>query len=233
MKAFVGTSGWSYAWNKGRSLQWYIDNTSFNAVELNASFYRFPFPAYVNSWAKKGDRIRFAVKVNRFITHIHRLNDTAKAQWEKFRLLFKPLDKKIDFYLFQFPPNFKTNKEKILLEFIEYTGLNARFAAEFRNNEWFSKQEIRKIEKSGATFVSVSAPGLPSSIIKTSEFVYLRMHGMVDWYAYKYDYEELKGFAEQIESVSPEKAYVFFNNDHDMLENGKIMVNLLKSYIKY
>ncbi|MQK95352.1 DUF72 domain-containing protein, partial [Escherichia coli] len=42
MDIFVGTSGWAYSWNIGGSLQWYSDNTDLNAIELNASFYRFP-----------------------------------------------------------------------------------------------------------------------------------------------------------------------------------------------
>ena len=42
MEVFVGTSGWSYGWNKGGNLDWYLRNSHLNAVELNASFYRFP-----------------------------------------------------------------------------------------------------------------------------------------------------------------------------------------------
>ncbi len=53
MKFYVGTSGWAYKWNKGGNLEWYLENSGLNAVELNASFYRFPFPNQIKGWVKK------------------------------------------------------------------------------------------------------------------------------------------------------------------------------------
>jgi uncharacterized protein YecE (DUF72 family) len=31
----------------------YVTNSELNAVELNASFYRFPFPTMVKSWSMR------------------------------------------------------------------------------------------------------------------------------------------------------------------------------------
>ncbi|MCO5383003.1 MAG: hypothetical protein NHB15_13700 [Methanosarcina barkeri] len=42
MDTFVGTSGWYYEWNEMKNLDWFIQNSGLNTVELNASFYRFP-----------------------------------------------------------------------------------------------------------------------------------------------------------------------------------------------
>ena len=42
VEVYVGTSGWMYPWNLGRSLEWYVNHSGLNAVELNASFYRIP-----------------------------------------------------------------------------------------------------------------------------------------------------------------------------------------------
>ncbi|MEO0226027.1 MAG: DUF72 domain-containing protein, partial [candidate division WOR-3 bacterium] len=58
MKIHVGTSGWYYEWNQDRTLDWYITNSGLNSIELNASFYRFPFPNQVKAWAKKGRPLR-------------------------------------------------------------------------------------------------------------------------------------------------------------------------------
>jgi uncharacterized protein YecE (DUF72 family) len=55
------------------------------------------------------------------------------------------------------------------------------------------------------------------------------MHGRTEWYAHLYSDEELKGVAERILRVKPEKAYVFVNNDHAMLENSRRMLGILKS----
>jgi uncharacterized protein YecE (DUF72 family) len=39
----VGTSGYTYSWNKGKpnKFEWYLDQ-GFNSVEINRNFYRFP-----------------------------------------------------------------------------------------------------------------------------------------------------------------------------------------------
>ena len=121
MKIFVGTSGWYYDWNKEKSLDWYIKKSKLNAIELNASFYRFPFPNQVKSWARKTKELtiknlKWAVKINRLITHIHKLNKESYTIFKKFLKLFEPLNNYISFYLFQMPPSFRFtpgNKRKI------------------------------------------------------------------------------------------------------------------------
>ena len=67
---FVGTSGWSYNWNLGKSLEWYTNESGLNAIELNMSFYRFPYPNMIKSWAKKGSTLAWIIKVHRSITHL-------------------------------------------------------------------------------------------------------------------------------------------------------------------
>ncbi|RLE86352.1 MAG: DUF72 domain-containing protein, partial [Thermoprotei archaeon] len=58
MEIYVGTSGWLYDWNIGGNLEWYVKFSSLNTVELNASFYRFPFRNQVRSWARKGSKLK-------------------------------------------------------------------------------------------------------------------------------------------------------------------------------
>ncbi|MEM2841617.1 MAG: DUF72 domain-containing protein, partial [Candidatus Bathyarchaeia archaeon] len=87
MECYVGTSGWFYSWNEEGSLDWYVANSGLNAVELNTSFYRFPYPNMVKSWASKGKDLRWAVKVNRLITHTFKFNDRALQSWMKFQNL--------------------------------------------------------------------------------------------------------------------------------------------------
>ena len=69
MDVFVGTSGWYYDWNKKKNFDWFIKNSSLNSVELNASFYRFPFPRQIEVWSTKGTGLRWSIKVHRSITH--------------------------------------------------------------------------------------------------------------------------------------------------------------------
>jgi len=72
---FIGTSGWLYPWNPKKNLDWYVKYSGFNAVELNASFYRIPTPQQVEKWRKY--EITWAVKVNRKITHL-----TSSPPWK-------------------------------------------------------------------------------------------------------------------------------------------------------
>ncbi len=229
MEVFVGTSGWLYDWNPRGNFDWYVRNSGLNAVELNASFYRFPFPNQVASWARKGRGIRWAVKVHRSITHVRRLSPQAVDIWMKFYELFKPLDPYIDFYLFQLPPTFSNtpgNRERIEM-FVRATRLGSRFAIEFRHESWFNSDTVEFCKKLGITVVSIDAP-IGTWIVTSNGIVYLRMHGRTAWYAHEYTLSELVEIADAVLRLRPSKIYVFFNNDHWMLENARAMLRLLR-----
>jgi len=228
MQIFVGTSGWLYGWNEGRSLDWYIENSGLNAIELNASFYRFPFPNQVKSWAKKGENLRWVVKVSRRVTHLHKFNEEAKEVWKSFYELFTPLDPLIDFYLFQLPPSLHADDIEKVLSFFEFTNLGPRFALEARHTSWFEEDILARLKNYNLTFVSIDAPKLPNKVVKNNDFVYLRMHGRTAWYSYEYSEKELKDKALEIVKAEPYCVYVFFNNDHAMLKNAREMKALLE-----
>ena len=230
MEIFIGTSGWLYDWNIDGTLNWYLQNSRLNAIELNASFYRFPFRNQVSSWAKKTSiyGIRWAVKVFRGITHYRKLSYKAIDIWRKFYELFTPLDMYIDFYLFQMPPNFVASDENIekLKQFAKIVALGERLAIEFRHNSWFTINVIDQLKKFNATIVSIDSP-IGRWIVSSNNIVYMRLHGSYTWYAYEYSYEELEDIARRIVELNPKKIYVFFNNDHWMLENARTMMSIL------
>jgi uncharacterized protein YecE (DUF72 family) len=229
MDFFVGTSGWYYSWNEKRSLDWFVANSGLNAVELNASFYRFPFSNMVKSWVKKGSGLRWTVKVNRLITHRFKFSEKAYQSWQKFRELFSPLDANVDFYLFQLHPRITPESAASIEKFVEATGLQRRFALEVRNIEWFNDEWIRWASKLGITWVSVDSPDFPLDVYNTDGLVYQRMHGRTAWYAHNYSDRELEEVAENIGKAKPEKAYVFFNNDTAMLVNARKMLDIFKT----
>ncbi len=227
MKTYVGTSGWSYPWNPD-GFDWYAKNSKLNAVELNSSFYRYPFPAYVKSWAKKGKELRWAVKVNRLITHIYKFSEKAHTRWKSFKKLFEPLDKQIDFYLFQLPPSTTPKSLEKIEKFIKKIKLKQRFAIEVRNEEWFNKEYLKWAKELGITWVSVDAPKFSRDIYKINKFVYVRMHGRKFWYSHNYTDKELKEVVKKIKEKKPKACYVFFNNDHNMLKNARKMKQYLE-----
>ena len=218
MDLFVGTSGWYYDWNKKKNLDWFVQNSGLNSVELNASFYRFPSSKQVEGWKIKGVGLRWSIKVHRSITHWRQFSESALETWENFRELFESMDHLIDFYLFQAPPKFK-DMEKAL-EFAENIGLGERFAFEIRNKELLGDDENCTELTKKVTLVSVDSPDYINRIFP-GKAIYLRMHGRESWYSYNYsetEIEETFGIAAQLQ---PEKIYIYFNNNHNMLENAK------------
>ncbi len=232
MEIYVGTSGWTYDWNPEGRLDWYVKNSGLNAVELNASFYRFPYPSQVRSWKTKGGNLRWSIKVHNSITHMRKLSEKAVETWQKFYNIFKIMDDLVDFYLFQMPPNFSKTDRNIsrVISFAEMTGLGERFAIEFRHKSWFNNDTKRIFERYGITLVSIDAP-IGTWITTTNGIVYLRLHGRTDWYSHNYTRDELLELAKAVLNLSPRKVYVFFNNDHWMLNNARDMLNILRDLV--
>ncbi len=234
MKIYVGTSGWQYGWNEDQSLDWYLENSGLNSIELNASFYRFPFPNQVKSWAKKTESLkdfRWSIKVSRLITHVFKFSEKAFQTWKKFEKLFEPLKEKIDFFLFQLPPILTPKSAERIEAFYKKTKLEEKFALEWRNLDWFNKSWVTWAKNLGLTLVSIDAPdfeNFPREIYCTNGIVYLRMHGRTAWYSHYYTTSELKEIKEKILSVKPSKVYVYFNNNHNMLLNAQQMLALFK-----
>jgi uncharacterized protein YecE (DUF72 family) len=220
---FVGTSGWAYDWNLGSSLEWYVKESRLNSIELNMSYYRFPFPGMLKAWSKKGATLAWVVKVHRSITHFKKLNKESYAIFDRFKKIFSPLEKHIHYYLFQFPPSFKSIDP--VENFINECG-NEKVAMEFRHPSLFTDDMVRWGEKQGILLVSVDAPEMPNKIM-SKNIIYERVHGRTDWYSHNYSDEELSEIKERICSSKFEKIYVFFNNNHAMLENARRMHKLL------
>jgi uncharacterized protein YecE (DUF72 family) len=219
MNIYVGTSGWMYDWNKEGTLDWYVKNSGLNAVELNMSFYRFPTRQQIEKWRKYD--IKWSIKVNKWITHIKRLTDM--QSWYNFYNITKDLNP--DFFLFQLSSSFKRNEinEKRVTKFAEVIG--NRMAVEFRDPQWYLKPL-----NINAVIVSIDSP-IGTYLINNKGYIYLRLHGRDNWYHYEYSKEELRQIATSIIKMNPDKVYIFFNNDHWMLENARYMLKILKEMV--
>jgi len=138
--------------------------------------------------------------------------------------LFEPVNK--DFYLFQLQPSLTPNSAKKIENFFRKTKLKEKFALECRNEKWFKDKWSKWARKLGITLVSIDAPEF-RKIFNTSGIVYMRMHGRTAWYSHNYSQSELKEIVEKILEQKPKKVYVFFNNNHNMLENARQMMKIL------
>jgi uncharacterized protein YecE (DUF72 family) len=221
----IGTSGYTYCWNEGRPtpFKWYLSQ-GFNSVEINASFYRFPTESWVKTWLTIPEDFTFSIKVHRSITHYVKLKDKSLELWNRFRRTIESLEKKIDFWLFQMPSNYKYKQENMerIKTFFERTKLGNKAVVEFRDMSWW--KAIKKIENIGIVFCSVDAPNLPRNLIATNDAVYLRLHGSKDWYNYIYSENELDKIISKIKKLKADKKVIYLNNDHGMLENGRYLL---------
>jgi len=232
MEFFVGTSGWAYSWNEKGNFDWYVSNSGLKRVELNMSFYRFPFPSMIKSWSRKGKRLRWSIKVNRLITHNFKFDEKAFQSWQRFHELFLPLEPRIDFYLFQLPPSMKPDWAERIEDLAVRSDLHYRFALEARNEAWFRPEWIDWASRLGITWVSIDSPDYPRDIHKTSHLIYVRMHGRTGWYSHLYSEEELQEVAGKVLKAKPMRAYVFFNNDHAMLMNSRRILSIFSDFLK-
>jgi uncharacterized protein YecE (DUF72 family) len=226
MKVYVGTSGWSYSWNQGGDLSWFVQHADLNAVELNMSFYRFPRVKTIESWREKGKGLRWSIKVHRSVTHQYKFNEKAFEIWERFQELFSPMNDLIDFFLFQAPPRFRDADR--IRSFMKETGLGKRGALELRDPKLLGDDSICDACQEHITMVSVDSPDFQNRIFP-EKTMYMRMHGREDWYHYQYTTEELKTSAALLIESAPDCVYVFFNNNHDMLNNAREMREILSS----
>ncbi len=218
MRFWVGTSGYTYWWNKGRDrLAWYISQ-GFNTVEVNSTFYSFPFSSSVKAWSRAPQGFMFSIKVHRLITHYTRLSSS--DTWVKFKERLSPINERIRFWLFQMPPSFTYSEKNLsrVLKFIKDHG-DGREVFEFRDSSWWEKG-VKDLTEAGAIFCSVSAPGLPDSIVNSNGYVYMRFHGKNEWYSYVYTPEELDEYYRKISASGAREAWVYFNNDAGMFENA-------------
>jgi uncharacterized protein YecE (DUF72 family) len=95
--------------------------------------------------------------------------------------------------------------------------------------KWFDKNYIEWASRLNITWVSVDSPDFPLEIYNTDGIVYLRMHGRTAWYSHYYTDEELEEVAQKIMKTNPGRVYVFFNNNHAMLENARRMLQIMQT----
>ncbi|HMA62036.1 MAG TPA: DUF72 domain-containing protein [bacterium] len=224
---FIGTSGWSYDhWvgkfypqdlKKNQWIKYLAEN--FNSVELNMSFYRFPFPNIIKGWYNKlPENFQMTLKANRNITHRKRFKDTDELV-EKFYHRADILKDKLGCILFQTPPSFKNTEQNFqrLQNFLESRKPNYRNVFEFRHKSWWNDQAYDLLDKNGAGFCTVSGLGMPKQVQVTSEIAYFRFHGPGKAYESRYTEESIQEWAAKIKKVSKQESvksiYCYFNND--------------------
>lgn len=221
-KILVGTSGWYYKHWLGKfyrpdhspreMLRFYAGE--FSTVEINNTFYRLPERSTFRSWKKEvPSDFTFAVKASRFITHIKRL----RAPKDPIDLLLEraaPLGESLGPVLFQLPPQWKLNLER-LRNFLDCLPGSLQAVIEFRDPTWYVDEVYDLLRRKNVAMCLHDWRGIPWPQELTADFTYIRFHGYKQSYGGNYPNSELKKWAGKIRGWRPRltQIYVYFNND--------------------
>ena len=204
----------------------------FDTVELNNTFYHLPKEQTFKNWHKAvSKKFIYAVKANRFITHIKKLKK-AKDSVNLFMSRAKLLKENLGPILYQLPPRWKANSER-LEDFAKNLSKKYVNVFEFRDTSWFNDEIYSILKKNKLNFCIYSMPGIDCPDLVTGPVVYIRMHGGSILYGSNYADSELKDLARQIKGFLKKKlsVYVYFNNDASgyAIKNALRLKELLKA----
>ena len=233
----VGCSGWRY-WKWRDSFyaevpqpDWFKHYLKhFDTVEINASFYSWPTVANVQAWRRAPGKKKFVytVKVCELITHVKKFKGT-KTLIKDFGMIADVLGDQMGCFLFQLPPSYRYTKMR-LNDIVSQLDPSRRNVAEFRHASWWNDEVYSSFRKAGIIFCSCSAPKLPDELIRTTDEVYVRLHGPKRWYRHDYSTEELAAWAAKIRDSGAKRTWVYFNNDNDAYapKNAAVFRRLLQ-----
>ncbi len=237
----IGISGWAYApWRgsfypKGLRQKQELAYASslFPSIEINGTFYGLQTPEAFHRWAEETPGgFTFAVKAPRFITHIRRLREPAAPLANFMASGILRLGPKLGPILWQFPPNFRFDAEKLeaFLALLPHdteaaaacakrhdnklkarafaridSNRPVRHAIEIRHESFRDKAFIELLRKYDVALVCADTVEWPRLMDLTSDFVYCRLHGSQELYRSGYGDKALDDWAARVDAWSQGK----------------------------
>jgi uncharacterized protein YecE (DUF72 family) len=224
-RLYAGTSGWAYpTWKPDfypagtpakRFLEFYA--TQLTSVEVNYTFRVLPTAKMLEGWlAATPPNFRFSFKAPQRITHIKRLRE-CENDVAQFVAALEPARQagKLGLLLFQLPPNFKADPER-LSSFLAASALRTRSAPpvafEFRNESWFT-DEIYSIlrEHNTALCIAESDDLLTPEVQTAADYSCYRLRR-----AGGYSAVELDAFAKRFTTLAEQRdIYIYFKHEDE------------------
>ena len=181
MKIWVGTSGFQYAEWKGtfypedlpatKMLPFYAER--FSTTEINYTFHRIPSPKTIENWSKlTPENFRFALKAPQKVTHFARLRDCADTL-EYFCRVAAALGERLGPVLFQLPPNFKKDADRLGDFLRELPAMRAAF--EFRHDSWLDDEIFELLRARNLALCLADTEKLAVPTTATADYGYLRL----------------------------------------------------------
>lgn len=194
----------------------------FNTLELNVTYYKFPRVEFLKRWYERSpERFAFTVKAPRQVTHFKKFRQAQRSLQDFNETVQEGLRDKLGCVLFQYPSNFLYEADRLnrIVEMLEPAIKNV---LEFRHESWWNPLVFDALEKAGVSFCGMSHPTLPETIVRTTDTIYYRFHGVPHLYTSAYESKKLELFAQEMLNLpGVDRAYVYFNNTAD----GHAVVN--------
>jgi uncharacterized protein YecE (DUF72 family) len=234
----VGCSGWVYKHWRGifypeglpqkRWFERYAEE--FDTVEINASFYRLPLESTFEGWRDKAPPgFHYAVKVNRFITHMKKLLN-CETEVDRFVALMRPLGHTLGPLLYQLPPSLHKNVER-LDTFLARLPKDLEQVVEFRHKSWYDEEILELLDCHGVGFVAHDMKGLVSPRWASGRTAYVRFHGTSGRYHGRYSDEALTEWSDWCvgQAQSGRSVWCYFNNDihGDAIEDARTLKSMV------
>ncbi len=187
---------------------------AFDTVEINNSFYRLPTPETFAAWrAQAPEGFCYAVKANRYLTQARKLKDCEEPM-ARMMASVAALDPALGLLLYQLPPRFKVNLER-LEAFLAIVPEGHANVFEFRDPSWHCDAVFALLERRGASLCVHDMPGPASPRVAVGPVAYVRFHGTAGKYVGRYSDEALHDWTDWIaaEAHGGRTVWAYFNND--------------------
>jgi uncharacterized protein YecE (DUF72 family) len=181
-RIWFGTSGFSYKeWKpvfyppdvpEKQFLRYYA--TRLNSVEIDYTFYRIPNAKTIENWkSATSETFKFTLKASQQITHRERLRVPSEAL-DYFLTVIRPLEGRLGLVLYQLPPFFKCDIQK-LETFLSVLPRGIAAAFEFRHDSWFNPDTYRLLKGHSAALCIHDADDHTTPLELTAPFTYIRL----------------------------------------------------------
>jgi uncharacterized protein YecE (DUF72 family) len=231
----IGISGWTYApWRETffpkdltQKKELAYASRQVRSIEINGTFYSLQRPSSFATWYEQTPPdFRFSVKGSRFITHLKRLGEVREPLANFLASGLLRLNEKLGPLLWQLPPSFKFDPERLTRFFKllprstaaavklarqhdsrvasrAWTKIDEdrplRHAIEVRHRSFEDPAFITLLREQGIALVVADTAGKwPYLEDVTADFVYVRLHGDQQLYVSGYTPEALDLWAKKI-----------------------------------
>ncbi len=238
----IGVSGWTYGPWRGAFYPQRLPQRQelahaasvFRSIEINGTFYSMQTPEAFGRWADETpEDFVFAVKGPRFITHMKRLRDPEAPLANFMASGILRLGRKLGPILWQVPPNFGFDAERLgaFLSCLPRdmdeaaalgrrhdgrlkarawlkveANLPIRHAIEIRHDSFRDPAFIRLLRRHRIALVCADTVEWPRLMDLTADFVYCRLHGSRELYRSGYGSREISRWASRVRAWRDGKA---------------------------